>query len=62
MTQQKFDRTQLEYMLDHMGDYTERLTEWEKQFIESVSEQLEQRGILSEKQQEIVEKIYVRLP
>lgn len=62
MTQQKFDRTQLEYMLGHIEDYTERLTEWEKQFVDSVSEQLEQRGTLSEKQQEIVERVYVKLP
>ena len=59
---QKFDRTQLEYMLDHIEDYTERLTPWEKQFVGSVSEQLEQRGTLSEKQQEIVERVYVKLP
>ena len=62
MTQQKFDRTQLEYMLDHIEDYTERLTEWEKQFVGSVLEQLEQHGTLSEKQQEIVERVYVKLP
>ena len=59
---QKFDRIQLDYMLNHIGDYTERLTIWEKQFTESVSEQLEQRGTLSEKQQEIVERIYTKLP
>ena len=53
---------QISYMLNHCADFTERLTEWERQFLESVTDQFEQRGDLSNKQVEVVEKIYCRLP
>ena len=35
-----------------------QLTHWERDFVESVGEQLERRGTLSERQQEILERIY----
>ena len=53
---------QLRYMLEHCGDFTEKLTEWERNFVESVSEQLDRRGDLSDKQAEILERIYCKLP
>ena len=34
------------------------LTDWEKNFIESITDQFEQTGRLSEKQEEILERIY----
>ena len=34
------------------------LTKWEQDFVESVKEQFEKKGSLSEKQQEILERIY----
>jgi uncharacterized membrane-anchored protein len=36
----------------------DRLTEWEEEFVTSVKEQLEKKGSLSEKQVEILERIY----
>jgi hypothetical protein len=35
-----------------------KLTSWENEFLVSVGEQLERKGSLSEKQEEIVERIY----
>lgn len=34
------------------------LTKWEEDFVESISEQFEERGSISERQEEILEKIY----
>jgi hypothetical protein len=34
------------------------LTKWERSFLESLSEQFERSGIVSDKQQEILESIY----
>ena len=34
------------------------LTTWETDFVESVSEQFESRGSISDKQEEILERIY----
>jgi len=36
----------------------EKLTKWEENFLESISEQLTERGSLSERQVEILERIY----
>lgn len=44
--------------LDVCEDELEKLTDWEKNFIESVSDQFTNRGLLSFKQQEILKKIY----
>lgn len=45
------------YILDQLASET-RLTEWEKGFVESVSDQWERRRSLSEKQREILGKIW----
>jgi hypothetical protein len=37
---------------------SDKLTEWEQTFIESLKEQLERKGSLSPRQVEILEKIY----
>ena len=53
---------QIAHMLEHGADYTEKLTEWEGEFLDSVTEQFDSRGDLSEKQVEILERIYCKLP
>lgn len=55
-------RKQIAYVLSQCEDYTERLSEWERNFVESVTEQFERRGSLSEKQEDVLEKIYCKLP
>lgn len=35
-----------------------RLTKWEQDFIESISEQFDERGSISDRQEEILERIY----
>lgn len=39
---------------------SERMTDWELNFVESVSNQLSMFGKLSQKQQEILERLYVK--
>lgn len=34
------------------------LTNWEEEFVQSIDEQMEQRGRISDKQEEILERIY----
>jgi uncharacterized membrane-anchored protein len=46
--------------IDAIDDESEELTEWEVNFINSIDAQLLHSGSLSQKQQEILEKIYVR--
>lgn len=48
-------------MIDDCLDYSDRLSIWETQFIESISDQLQQRGKLSDKQKEILESIYQKV-
>ena len=59
---QKFERAQLEYMIDHILSQPKELSKWELSFAESVSDQLERNGTLSERQQEVIDNIYTRLP
>jgi len=37
---------------------SDKLTEWEESFIASIKDQLERKGFLSLRQQEILEKVY----
>jgi hypothetical protein len=39
----------------------DRLTKWERSFVESIGEQLDRGNTLSERQLEVLEKIWVRL-
>lgn len=39
----------------------DKLTEWEQSFIQSIREQYDRRGSLSDKQREILEKIWERV-
>lgn len=41
-----------------VNDEGRNLSKWETDFMESVTEQFEERGSVSEKQQEIIERIY----
>ena len=59
---QQFTDGDIRAMLEHCSDFTERLSAWERGFIESIAEQFEQRGALSEKQQETLDRIYTKLP
>jgi hypothetical protein len=56
------DTSRLKEVFDDVEANTDRLTEWERQFLESVSDQFTQRGSLSEKQLEVLERIYLKLP
>lgn len=56
MTPEK--RTVVEHWLEELETPYKRLTDWEQQFVESVSDQLTNRGHLSERQLEILERIY----
>ena len=55
---------QIAAMLEHVDGYfnDSRITEWERNFIESISEQFDNHGDVSDKQVEILERIYCKLP
>lgn len=46
------------HMLDALETLNRELTKWEEDFVASVSEQFAQRGSISERQAEILERIY----
>ena len=48
----------IEQWLNDVNDAGEDLTAWESQFMESITEQFERKGGLSERQIEILERIY----
>lgn len=48
----------IESCLDNPG----RLSDWENNFIESISEQLDRVGTISEKQLEVLDRIYQKVP
>ena len=49
----------LKHWITSVNDEGRSLTDWEVQFMESITEQFDNSGGLSEKQEEILEKIYV---
>lgn len=49
----------LKQWITAVNDEGRKLTDWEVQFMESITEQFDNSGGLSEKQEEILEKIYV---
>ena len=55
------DENEIEDMLGVCSLNTRRLTTWEIQFIDSVAEQWEEKRWLSEKQQEILNRIYSKV-
>lgn len=44
--------------IDEVNTHGKRLTDWEKNFMESLTNQFEETNSLSEKQEEILERIY----
>ena len=54
--------TEIEELLSQCENFSGHLTDWESQFIESIREQFDSRGDLSDKQVEILERIYCKLP
>ena len=46
------------HMLESLESPSRELTKWEENFIESVTEQYQTKGWLSDRQLEILEKIY----
>ncbi len=46
------------HMLESLESPSRELTKWEENFIESVAEQYQTKGWLSDRQLEILEKIY----
>jgi hypothetical protein len=56
------DKAVIKHMIDQCSDFTDRLTEWEAQFLESISDQFDRNGSLSDKQAAILEGIYDKLP
>jgi uncharacterized membrane-anchored protein len=52
-------REVIEQWIDAVNDEGRRLTDWELHFMESITNQFASSGSLSEKQEEILERIYV---
>lgn len=50
----------IQHFLDEIEANGRGLSEWETKFVESVSEQFEETGSLSLKQQSILERIYAQ--
>ncbi len=55
------DKKVYEDWIKQIGDNTEKLNDWENSFVESVSDQLDRKGFISEKQEEILERIYCKV-
>ena len=50
-------------IVDRIKDeHMNALTPWERQFVESIDEQLDRRGALTEKQAEKLDEIWTALP
>lgn len=52
------DIKRLGEVFESIDDSLHRLNDWEKNFVESLQEQFEERGTLSDRQLEILERIY----
>lgn len=46
------------HMLRELESPSKKLTDWELNFLESITQQFEDRGSLSERQMEVLERIY----
>lgn len=59
-TEKRERQQMIEYMLKALitDDQEDKLTTWEKNFVESVSNQFDDKGNLSDKQCEVLERIY----
>lgn len=55
------DVKRIREVLDVVESETDKLSAWEQQFIESASDQYARNGSLSEKQLEVLERIYLKV-
>jgi hypothetical protein len=55
------DPSRIAEVLAAIADNTEKLNDWEREFFESVHGQWDAHGRLSEKQMEILERIYQKV-
>lgn len=55
-------RESVGYMLHHCANYTDRLSKWENDFLDSVTDQFERGWTLKQKQIDKLEEIYCKLP
>lgn len=51
-------REVIEHFIAELGQPAKTLSDWEEDFLASVSDQFDRRGSLSDKQFEILERIY----
>jgi hypothetical protein len=56
------DVTRIPEVLEAVKDNSDRLNDWERNFITTIADQWDRKQWLSDKQIEILEKIHVRLP
>jgi hypothetical protein len=56
------DKQAIEYIINNAVQYREKMSAWENNFVDSVADQLERKGSLSERQVEILERIHEKLP
>lgn len=54
----KYDKEFVKEMLERTTNEGQDLTDWENQFIESITDQYNRKGSLSDKQIDILERIY----
>jgi hypothetical protein len=52
------DPDTIQQWIDDVSNYSMDLTPWEEDFIDSIAEQFEERGTLTDRQIEILERIY----
>jgi hypothetical protein len=55
-----FEEADIEHMLEECTAVRSRLSEWEQEFIESMTEQFADKTHITEKQLVILERIYAR--
>lgn len=55
------DEKRIRYLLDECSGSLENLSDWEQNFVESVYDQFTRKGVISEKQLEVLERIYGNL-
>jgi len=52
------DKKVIKNWIDTINEEAINLSKWEQDFMESVTEQFERKGSVSDKQEEIIERIY----
>lgn len=54
----KYDAATIQDWFEQLEEHADALTKWEYEFVASLQEQFERRGSLSDRQVEVLEKIY----